>query len=112
VRLADVQPVDHVAAVDESGACHDDVVRAAGPGEAADRLGHDRGHVGSQEPAVVDVARVPGLPCRGAGRVAEHLVVRADRDDRTRPVDEHRSTPRLLEGVADRARRDLHGVRP
>ena len=75
VRLADVQPIDHVSAVDEAGARHDDVVGVTGPNEAAQRPGHHRRHVRAQEPAVVDVARVPGLAGRGVGRIAEHLVV-------------------------------------
>ena len=71
VRLADVQPIDHVAAVDEARACHDDVVGVTGRARRAQRGGHHRGHVRPQEPALVDVARVAGLAGGGVGRVAE-----------------------------------------
>ena len=108
VRLADVQAVDHVAAVDEARARHDDVVGVTGPGEAAQRPGHHRRHVRAQQTAVVDVARVAGLAGGGVGRVAERLVVVGDRDDRARTVDEHRSAPDPFEGIADRGRDELH----
>ena len=112
VRLADVEPIDHVAAVDQARACHDDVAGAARRDEAAKRIGDHRRHVRPQEPVLVEIARVPGLPRRGSGRIAERLVVRADRDDRARPVDQHRSAPGALQGVADRVREKLHGMRP
>jgi hypothetical protein len=80
MRLAHVQPVDDVAAVDDAGAGHERIVRAQ-LGELAQRARDDRRHVRSQHGARRDVAGVPGLARDAVGRVAQRVVVVGDRDD-------------------------------
>ena len=108
VGLADVQPVDHVAAVDQARAGHHHVVVTAGQPPQGGRH-HGRG-VRAQQVRVVQVARVAGIAGGGVRRVAEQLVVLGDGHHRAGPVDEDRAAPARGQRLGDGGGHQLHGV--
>ena len=111
MRLAHVQAVDDVAAIDEPRRADEHVVGGARrqlPQGRRDR----RGGLAAQQAAGVEVARVAALACRAVGRIAQRVVVVGDGDDAVGAVHVDRAAPAGAQGVG-RARDELlHAMRP
>jgi hypothetical protein len=100
VRLADGQPVDSVAPIDEPRAGKEHVV-VGRAGERAQEAGDHRAGVRTEHLRLAHVAGVPGVARSGVGRVAQELVVVGDRHERVGSVDDRLATPGLTQRPHD-----------
>jgi hypothetical protein len=103
VRLADMQPIDRVAAIRQTRA-HQQHVVVVCRGDRAQRARDHRGRLGAKQTARRHVPRVTRVARRGIRRIAQIVVVVGDADERGRSIDDHGALPAL----AQRRDRILH----
>ena len=111
MRLADGEPIDAIAPVDEPRAGKQHVF-VAGASQRTQQAGDHGAGMRPQDLRVAHVARVPRVARRGLGRVPEQLVVVRDPHERVGAMDDHVAVPGLAQrrhGVVDE---ELKRVRP
>ena len=109
VRLADVQAVDDVAAVDEPRRAHEHVVGGSRRQLAQGRRDRRRGLAAQQRRA--EIARVAARAPGRRGRRAERVVVVGHGDDAAGAVHEHRAAPARAQGIGGARDELLHAMR-
>jgi hypothetical protein len=108
VRLADVQPVDGVAPVDEAGYGEQLVTDPTAQPPECGRNGRRR--VRPQQPGLVEIAGVAPVARGAVGRIAERVVVVDDGDDTVAAMHADGYPPELREALEGDCDERLHRV--
>ena len=111
MRLANREPIDAIAPVDEPGAGKQHVF-VGGASQRTQQAGNHRARMRPQDLRVAHVARVPRVARRGVGGVPEQLVVVGDRHERLGAMDDHIAVPGLAQRRHSVLDEELERVRP